>query len=176
MKMINPNLNETTKNAKKIAVMLSGGADSAILFYHACDVMSNKTFYPFSGYDTRRPDSIFYAMAVYKYIKESYPNVNIMPHHTFVYTTVKGTFQGKKWDRKKDPKSMAHDKAEKLYWEKHQYDYALGGMTSNPPEEIIKKFKMDIDEGHGVIEPRRSEKRREWDYTNWRSVYFPFIN
>ena len=35
---------------------------------------------------------------------------------------------------------------------------------------------MDIDEGHGVIEPRRSEKRREWDYTNWRSVYFPFIN
>ena len=71
---------------------------------------------------------------------------------------------------------MAHDKAEKLYWEKHQYDYALGGMTSNPPEEIIKKFKMDIDEGHGVIEPRRSEKRREWDYTNWRSVYFPFIN
>ena len=47
MKMINPNLNETTKNAKKIAVMLSGGADSAILFYHACDVMSNKTFYQF---------------------------------------------------------------------------------------------------------------------------------
>ena len=174
--MINPNLNKIIKNTKKVAVMLSGGADSAILFYHACDVMPDKTFYPFSGYDTRRPDSIFYAMACYKFIKENYPNVNIMPHHTFVYTTVKGTFQGKKWDRTKDPKSVAHDKAEKLYWDEHQYDYALSGMTSNPSEEVIKKFKMDIDTGHGVIEPRRSEKRHEWAYSNWRDVYHPFIN
>lgn len=156
--------------------MLSGGADSAILFYHACDVMSDKIFYPFSGYDTRRPDSIFYAMAVYKFIKENYPNVNIMPHHTFVYTTVKGTVQGKNWDRKKDPKTVAHDKAEKLYWKEHQYSYALNGMTSNPSEEIIKEFRMDIDDGHGVIEPRRSGKRDEWGSSRWRDVYSPFIN
>jgi hypothetical protein len=184
--MIDLNLNEMIKNTKKIAVMLSGGADSAILFYHACDVMSDKTFYPFSGYDTRRPDSIFYAMAVYKFIKENYPNVNIMPHHTFVYTTVKADYtQGKKWDWKKDSKSVAHHKAEKLYWKEHQYDVCLSGMTSNPPEETIKEFKMDIDEGHGVIEPRRSEKRKEWgdmapwhkDIKNYKAVvYKPFIN
>lgn len=174
--MIDPNLNETIKNTKKVAVMLSGGTDSAILFYHACDVMSNKIFYPFSGYDTRRPDSIFYAMAVYKFIKESYPNVNIMPHHTFVYTTGKGSPQGDTWDWKKDPKSVEHHKAEKLYWEEHQYDVCLSGMTSNPPEEVIKEFRMDIDEGHDVIEPRRSKKREEWVGLSWRSVYKPFIN
>jgi len=28
--------NNVVKNSKKIAVSLSGGADSAILFYHAC--------------------------------------------------------------------------------------------------------------------------------------------
>ena len=49
--------NKIVKESTKIAVSLSGGADSAILFYHACDVLPDKTFYPFSGYDTRRPDS-----------------------------------------------------------------------------------------------------------------------
>ena len=34
------------KESKKIAISLSGGADSAILFYHACDVLPDKTFYP----------------------------------------------------------------------------------------------------------------------------------
>ena len=45
--------NEIVKQSKKIAVSLSGG-EFTILFYHACDVLSDKTFYPFSGYDTRR--------------------------------------------------------------------------------------------------------------------------
>ena len=100
---------EIVKQSKKIAVSLSGGADSAILFYHACDVLSDKTFYPFSGYDTRRPDSIFYAMEVYQFIKNSYPNVNIMPHHTFKYTSPRGGAPRqttKTWDWKKDPKSV----------------------------------------------------------------------
>ena len=66
--------NEIVKQSKKIAVSLSGGADSAILFYHACDVLSDKTFYPFSGYDTRRPDSIFYAMEVYQFFKDESKN------------------------------------------------------------------------------------------------------
>ena len=35
------------KDATKIAVSLSGGADSAILFYHACDVLPDKTFFVF---------------------------------------------------------------------------------------------------------------------------------
>ena len=38
--------NEHIKNATKIAVSLSGGADSAIMFYHACDVLPDKTFIP----------------------------------------------------------------------------------------------------------------------------------
>ena len=31
-------------------------------------------------------------------------------------------------------------------------------MTSNPPEDAIKKFKMDVDTGHGVIEPEDTMK------------------
>ena len=170
--------NNVVKNSKKIAVSLSGGADSAILFYHACDVLSDKTFYPFSGYDTRRPDSIFYAMEVYQFIKDSYPNVNIMPHHTFKYTSPKGGAPmqtTKEWDWKKDPKSVLHHEAEMKYWNIHKYDFTLVGMTANPPEEPIKKFKMDVDTGHGVIEPRRHKNRDEFLMSSTRHVYRPFV-
>tara|TARA_A100001011_G_scaffold232576_1_gene240542 strand:+ start:390 stop:1091 length:702 start_codon:yes stop_codon:yes gene_type:complete len=167
------------KDATKIAVSLSGGADSAILFYHACDVLPDKTFYPFSGYDTRRPDSIFYAMEVYQFIKDSYPNVNIAPHHTFKYTSPRGGGKmqtSKEWDWKKDPKSVLHHEAEMEYLEKIGYTYTLVGMTSNPPEDAIKKFKMDVDTGHGVIEPRRHKNRKEVLYGSRRHTYRPFVN
>ena len=87
---------EIVKKSKKVSMSLSGGVDSAILFYHACDVLSDKTFIVWSGYDTRRPDSIFYAMEVYQFVKNSYPNVNILPHHTFKYTTTPSAFQKQK--------------------------------------------------------------------------------
>ena len=170
--------NKLVKESTKIAVSLSGGADSAILFYHACDVLPNKTFYPFSGYDTRRPDSIFYAMEVYRFIKDSYPNVNIMPHHTFKYTSPKGGAPmqtSKKWDWKKDPKSVLQHEAEMKYWNIHKYDFTLVGMTANPPEEAIKKFKMNIDTGHGVIEPRRHKDRDEILMSSTRHIYRPFV-
>ena len=169
--------NEIVKNSKKISVSLSGGADSAILFYHACDVLPDKTFIPWSGYDTRRPDSIFYAMEVYQFVKNSYPNVNILPHHTFKYTTIAGSkFQTtKEWDWTKDPKSVAHHEAEYELWEKHKFDLTLNGMTSNPPEDAIKKFKMDIDTGHGIIEPRRHRDRPKWLLDGFRPLYSPFV-
>ena len=170
--------NEIVKNSKKISMSLSGGADSAILFYHACDVLPDKTFLVWSGYDTRRPDSIFYAMEVYQFVKNSYPNVKILPHHTFKYTTRRqSTVQStKEWDWKKDPKSVAHHENEKKLWEEHKFDFTLNGMTSNPPEEAIKKFKMDIDTGHGVIEPRRHRDRPQWLLDGFRPLYSPFIN
>lgn len=170
--------NENIKNATKIAVSLSGGADSAILFYHACDVLSDRTFIPWSGYDTRRPDSIFYAIEVYSFIKKSYPNVNILPLHKFEYTTVPGQFQNtKEWSWQKDPKSVAHHNEEIKLWKKHNYTITLNGMTSNPPDEAIKEYKMDVDTGHGVIEPRRSVRDRpHWlHHTHFRGVYSPFV-
>jgi len=171
--------NKDIKESKKIAISLSGGADSAILFYHACDVLPDKTFIPWSGYDTRRPDSIFYAMEVYSFVKKSYPNVNILPHHTFRYTTIIGSKMQttKEWDWKKDPKSVAHHNEEVKLWNKHKFDLTLNGMTCNPPEEAIKKFKMDVDTGHGVIEPRRSVRDRpHWlHHTHFRGVYSPFV-
>jgi len=177
--MININLNEMVINSKKVGVSLSGGADSAILFYHACDVLPDKTYYVFSGYDTRRPDSIFYATSVYQFIKNSFPKVNIMPHYKFKYTTestknvpVQNT---KEWNHTKDPKSVAHHDAELEYWKEHKYDFMFNGITCNPPEEAIKKFKMDIDTGHGIIEPRRHKDREEWVETSWRHTYRPFI-
>ena len=170
--------NEIVKNSKKISVSLSGGADSAILFYHACDVLPDRTFIPWSGYDTRRPDSIFYAMEVYEFVKNSYPNVNILPHHTFKYTTTTCTAGDgtKNWNWKKDSKSVAHHEAEYELWEKHKFDLTLNGMTSNPPEDAIKKFKMDIDTGHGIIEPRRHRDRPNWGLGGFRPVYAPFTN
>ena len=171
--------NEHIKNATKIAVSLSGGADSAIMFYHACDVLPDKTFIPWSGFDTRRPDSIFYAMDVYSFVKKSYPNVNILPHHTFKYTTIAGSkFQTtKEWDWTKDPKSVAHHDEEVKLWKEHKFTITLNGMTCNPPDEAIKKFKMDVDTGHGVIEPRRSLKDRpHWLHSShFRSLYSPFV-
>lgn len=168
--------NEIVKNSKKISVSLSGGADSAILFYHACDVLPDKTFIPWSGYDTRRPDSILYAMEVYQFVKNSYPNVNILPHHTFKYTTTtcKAGDGTKNWNWKKDSKSVAHHEAEYELWEKHKFDLTLNGMTSNPPEDAIKKFKMDIDTGHGIIEPRRHRDRPDWWLDGFRPLYAPF--
>lgn len=170
--------NDIVKNSKKISVSLSGGADSAILFYHACDVLPDRTFIPWSGYDTRRPDSIFYAMEVYEFVKNSYPNVNILPHHTFKYTTTTCTAGDgtKNWNWRKDPKSVAHHEAEYELWEKHKFDLTLNGMTSNPPEDAIKKFKMDIDTGHGIIEPRRHRDRPNWGLDGFRPVYAPFTN
>lgn len=169
---------EIVKKSKRVSMSLSGGADSAILFYHACDVLSDKTFIVWSGYDTRRPDSIFYAMEVYQFVKNSYPNVDILPHHTFKYTTYPGMTptQSKKWDWKLDPKSVAHHEEEVKLWKEHRFDFTLNGMTSNPPEDAIKKFKMDVDTGHGVIEPRRHNERDEWIHSDvFRSLYSPFV-
>ena len=169
--------NEIIKNSKKLSVSLSGGADSAILFYHACDVLSDKTFLVWSGYDTRRPDSILYAMEVYQFVKNSYPNVDILPHHTFKYTTAKTTlFQNtKKWNPTVDPKSIAHYEEEFKLWVEHRFDFTLNGMTSNPPEDAIKKFKMDVDTGHCVIEPRRHRNRPKWLLDGFRPLYSPFV-
>ena len=80
----------------------------------------------------------------------------------------------KEWDWKKDPKSVLQHEAEMKYWNIHKYDFTLVGMTANPPEEAIKKFKMDVDTGHGVIEPRRHRNRDEILMSTTRHIYRPF--
>lgn len=153
------------KKAEMVFMSLSGGADSAILFYHACDVMPDKTFLVWSGSDIGRPN-LKEAKAVYNFVKEKYPKVNILPHHTFEYSVRKypKTIDQTKteWDPKKDPKSILHNQEELKLKIVHEPDLCLNGMTSHPPEEAIKEFKLDVDEGHGILEKRRQKTRSPW--------------
>ena len=149
---------------------------NCILFYHGCDVLQIKLFIVFSGYDTRRLDSIFYGSRFIKFIKNSYPNVNIMLIILLNTLLFKGGAQmqtTKNGIGKKTPKSVLQHEAEMKYWNIHKYDFTLVGMTAS--EDEIKKFKMDVDTGHGVIELRRHRNRDEILMSTTRHILYSFV-
>src|SRR5210317_453180 len=74
---------EYIRSYEKIGMSLSGGTDSALLFYLLCKYIPEVKIVPWCGIDIYRAAHIFYAREIHQIISEMFPDVDIDPLHEF---------------------------------------------------------------------------------------------
>ena len=193
-----------TMSGGRIGVSLSGGTDSAILFYMMAKYLKDVTLVPWTSYEEsddpqkERPYTIEAAEAIYDFVKAKFPEADIADQYKFVY------------DRT-DPQAAEEAKAmnvpgwhmypmaipgivkvilmrreEDKAFETGLYGMYVGGLTTNPPDELLnsdwkpKGWRANPKRKTGKIvnwEPRRSQRDNEQLQvaTQNRSHYHPFI-
>ena len=68
------------KSFKKIGMSLSGGTDSALLFYLLLKFVDDIEIFPWCGIDVHRPAHIWHAREIYETYMEMFPNAtNVLP-------------------------------------------------------------------------------------------------
>tara|TARA_Y100000034_G_scaffold50068_1_gene61802 strand:- start:144 stop:884 length:741 start_codon:yes stop_codon:yes gene_type:complete len=122
---------------KKLSVTISAGTDSSLVMYMLCKYIIEKNLdieiLPFTGLDTKRLVTEWYARDISSLFKDIFPNIKFLPHHTFKYEQTPGNTMHKR---------MAHAKEEwRLYKEKDIKVFCCG-KSANPPEDVSKKIGM----------------------------------
>lgn len=175
------------KIPKKVLLALSGGLDSASLFYLICKNFPDIEIIPYTGWDKTAPFDFLCARDIIQFMKENFPNQKILNHESFEFDIMDPEWRlqaKKKWEEEKiiiDGKKV--DRASNISgltkilmkrhfeWQlKEKYPDAqmLTGMTANPPIKEQKKYNF-----YDVAERRRDTKSQNpWKYT----IYQPYIN
>lgn len=169
----------------KVAVLsLSGGLDSAALFYLTCKFAPQIEIVPVTCIDLNGPLDGLSAIYIVQWMKENFPHVKIHKHeqHQFNDKTEDFvTYQQVDFSRKTNSRYLGLNRRQMskiLQVDKINYSVLakwpdairFDGMTSNPPIEEMKSFSMEMYE--------KSEDRRSHDDTkNLNDVlYQPFVN
>lgn len=71
------------RKQEKIGLSLSGGTDSALLYFLLCKFVPKVKIVPWCGIDLYRAAHIFYAREIDLIMKERFPNVDIAPMYEF---------------------------------------------------------------------------------------------
>ena len=178
---------------KKMGVSLSGGSDSALLFYLMAKHLKNVQIVPWSAYEQsddplrERPLTIEAAEKIVDWIRNQFPNANISNHFKYVYDrTCPETF--KEAEKLNTPEYkyypmptlgivkvlLVHKGVSKM-WEEGHIDFFANGITSNPPLDVMKDWRH--------YEERRSRKSDIFEYDKRpgkicesRIYYKPFVN
>ena len=149
------------KSAKKILVTLSGGADSAILFYMLAklifDLKIETKLYAVtvSRFYKTKPWLEISANKVFEYVKNKFPTVVIEQYWGFMPPTLETVTL-----KEINVKHIKGDYADVLYMteyqdyliKKHNFDYVYSGTTMNP----------DIENGPTFREPSQIKENWFW--------------
>jgi len=174
----------------KVLLSLSGGLDSASLFYLICYHFPDTEIVPYTGQDVTAPMDYECAKDILQYMIETFPTVNIRDHDVYTFDIMDPEWReyaaskreeemvtladGTKID--KCPKLsglvkilMLRKNTERL---RKQYPdhWILTGMTANPPVEEQHKYNF-----YNLAERRRDDKEQSPWYTNSK-MYQPYVN
>ena len=174
----------------KVLLSLSGGLDSASLFYLICYHFPDTEIVPYTGQDVTAPMDYECAKDILQFMKETFPTVNIRDHDVYKFDIMDPEWReyaaskreeekitlpdGTKIDR--CPKLsglvkilMLRKNTERL---RKQYPdhWILTGMTANPPVEEQHKYNF-----YNLAERRRDDKEQSPWYTN-SQMYQPYVN
>lgn len=123
-------------NNKRLAVSMSGGADSTMLCYLIAHTISKKklniTIQPYTGYDIWAPIDSIGVIKVIEYIRKQFPSVDIQWPIFTVFNT-----EGAKAPN--DKKFYITPLIEKLLKYK-VVDIAMNGISMGPPTEAQQLF------------------------------------
>lgn len=175
---------------EKILLAISGGLDSASLFYLICKEFPEVQIIPYTGKDKDAPFDYECAADVVSWMKDRFPNNNILKHEWFEFNRSDPdeiVMAKARWEKAKVPvngkmvercttiggliKIIRIAEFVENLKEKHGNPMVVTGMTGNPPVSEMKK--------HGFYDVR--EKRRDHTDTDDRQKeygksYMPFVN
>lgn len=171
----------------QILLSLSGGLDSASLFYLICKHFPNVDIITLTSRDVHEPFDALCAVDIVQFMRETFPNANINKHYVLDYDgTIPSVIKNAedKWESEKimiDGKRVQRtgtvkglikvlEKRKHLQdvWDKYDSPLVITGMTKNPPmDEMIKYGFAD------TAEVRRTYKKVElWG----NGTHSPYMN
>jgi len=132
---VNPLREVDLKNTKTIGISMSGGADSTMLCYLLAKSISNDklniSIQPFNGYDIDLPGDSNKLPHIITYIKDKFSYVDLKWPMSVVFSN----------PGLKDIKNIfIRDLKKKMFFK--NFDTRVVGITSGPPIEVQKKFKI----------------------------------
>jgi len=173
---------------KQVILMLSGGLDSAILFYLICKHFPKTYIVPFSGDDACNPADILCAYDILKFMRKRFPDANIGKHETYRFDT-NDTFWFKKAKDQFDNFTFSSIEGLSKYFqlmaalkkvrEQNNILTFVNAVTANPPNEEMNLHGLEngADQYRNVcIEPRLSKTiygnvlYKPWINTNKRDI------
>ena len=174
----------------KILLSISGGLDSASLFFLICKHFPEMEIIPYTGKDKHAPFDYECATDVVSWMRQKFPNNNILEHEWFEFDKTEPEWIKKAedyWEEAKVPvdgkmiercstiggliKIIRMEMFVRELSAKYDNPMIVTGMTGNPPMDEMKK--------HGFYDVR--EKRRDHTHTDDRQQeygqsYLPFVN
>jgi hypothetical protein len=167
---------------EEVILMLSGGLDSAILFYLICKHFPKTYIVPFSGDDACNPADILCAQDILKFMRKRFPNTNIGKHEIYSFNT-NDTFW---FEKAKDQfnnftfssieglsKHFQLVKGLKKVREQTNILTFVNAVTANPPNEEMNLHGLE----HGADQYRNDYIKSRLSKTVYRNIlYKPWIN
>ena len=150
-------LNEVEK-WNKIAVLVSGGADSAITLYKISKSLPEKSIIPITYVGKYLAEGILVAAPkVVEYCKSRFDNID---SHIITHIDV----------HRKDKSHTMHIKNLELY-EKGIIDFLITGRTGNPPAKYMEENNM-----MNKRQPERDDDSSVWynEHVHGKRMYKPF--
>ena len=172
----------------KVLLSLSGGLDSASLFYLICYHFPDTEIVPYTGQDVTAPMDYECAKDILQYMRETFPTVNIRDHDVYKFDIWDEEWRQLARERIDEETTIASDgtvipkftvlsglvkvlflrsNAKRLV-EQYPNHTILTGMTANPPVEEQHKY------GFYDIAERRRDRRDNITLTGIH--YQPLMN
>jgi hypothetical protein len=171
---------------KKVILSLSGGLDSASLFYLICKYYPEMEVIPFTGKDLHAPFDALCALDIVQFMKDNFPNHPIGEHymHEFdVHDPELRKNAEEQWDNERVMvngelvgrcntvsglvKILEKRKHLEACYKLHNGTLIVTGMTKNPSNDVMQKLGFE----------ELAEERRSYDKTSvWGQGYQPYLN
>lgn len=176
------------KQPKQILLSVSGGLDSASLFYLLCKYYPEIEIIPYTGKDLSAPFDYECSLDIIQFMKETFPDANIKDQEVFVFDIFDPKWRKiaeERWeaemvvmpDGTKVPRTTGLSGLVKLLMiryhtgkllEKYPDAFIMTGMTGNPPIEEQKKYGF-----YDLAERRRDDLNQD----PWKvRMYQPYVN
>jgi len=171
-----------------VLLAVSGGLDSASLFYLICKNFPSIKVTPYTGRDVTAPFDYECSLDVIQFMRETFPDNKIDKHEVFTFDINDPEWRKlaeEKWEEEmvempdgtKVGRALTTSGLVKILMKrKHENDLRqkypnalmMTGMTGNPPIEEQKKYGF-----YDVAERRRDDKTQNpWKHV----IYQPYIN
>lgn len=177
----NQTIDFTMPANREIVISLSGGADSAALFYLACKHYPEKVYIPFTGLDENAPKDAEAARLITRFMKKKFKNVKVKNTRVFNFNDVEykyTTYGSVKKTRKKEFPEMNMRQVSKIVQLRqisskmrkfYRSSLEVDGMTANPSMHEMEQGNF------GHFGERRRDIINDLDTMGFKR-WEPFIN